>query len=166
MDNFIKVIKALLNALMTVIIIIGCSFVLLFLIGIEPFVVESGSMEPNIKTYSLVMINKHSNYDDIKENDVIGFKTETGAKVIHRAIKITNEGIETKGDANEVSDGVSVTRSNFIGKNLCSIPKAGYVVKLIQTKRGKIILITVVIVLLLAGILLGEPDKEKKNKKK
>ena len=34
-----------------------------------------------------------------------------------------------KGDANEVSDGVSTNRSNFIGKNLCSIPKAGYVVK-------------------------------------
>ena len=166
MNWFIKVIKALLNALMTVIIIVGCSFVLLFLIGIEPFVVESGSMEPSIKTYSLVMINKHANYDDIKENDVIGFKSETGARVIHRAIKITAEGIETKGDANEVSDGISVTKSNFIGKNLFSIPKVGYGVKLMQTKRGKIILVTVVIVLLLAGILLGEPDKEKKNKKK
>ena len=166
MNCFIKVIKALVNALMTVIIIIGSLFVLLYLIGIEPFVVESGSMEPEIKTYSLVMINKHAKYDDIKENDVIAFTSETGAKVIHRAVKITDEGIETKGDANEVSDGVSTNRSNFIGKNLCSIPKAGYVVKLIQTKRGKIILGTVVVVLVLAGILIGEPDSEKKAKKK
>ena len=50
MNCFIKVIKALVNALMTVIIIIGSLFVLLYLIGIEPFVVESGSMEPEIKT--------------------------------------------------------------------------------------------------------------------
>ena len=165
MDCFIKVIKALVNALMTVIIIIGSLFVLLYLVGIEPFVVESGSMEPKIQTYSLVMINKHAKYDDIKVNDVIGFRSETGAKVIHRAVKITDEGIETKGDANEVSDGVSTNRSNFIGKNLCSIPKAGYVVKLIQTKRGKIILGTVVVVLVLAGILIGEPDSEKKANK-
>ncbi len=166
MNQFIKVIKALLNALMTVIIIIGSIFIFLYIIGIEPFVVETGSMEPEIATYSLVMINKHAKYEDIKENDVIGFKLETGAKVIHRAIKITEEGIETKGDANSVSDGISTNRSNFIGKNVCSIPKVGYVVKLIQTKRGKIILGTVVVVLVLAGILIGETDSEKNVSKK
>lgn len=48
MDKFIKVIKVLTNALMTLVLIIGIAFIFLYFIGVEPFVVESGSMQPTI----------------------------------------------------------------------------------------------------------------------
>ena len=163
MEKFIKVIKVLIDTLMTTIIIIGCIFILLFIVGIEPFVVESGSMEPAIETYSLVFINKHSSYDEVKKNDVIAFYLATGSKVVHRVINITNIGFETKGDANASSDGVSTNRDNFIGKSIFSIPKAGYVIKSMQTKRGKIIVGTIIVVLILAGILIGKPGNKKRE---
>ena len=163
MDCFIKCIKLLVNFFMTVIILIGGIFIILFLVGIEPFVVESGSMEPVIPTYSLVMINKNTKYEEIKENDIIAFNSELGAKVVHRAVKITSDGIETKGESNKITDGISTNKNNFIGKEVFYIPKAGYVVKLIQTSRGKIILGTFAVVLVLAGILIGEPDSNKKK---
>lgn len=164
MNIFIKVIKVLLNTLMTLVLIVGIAFILLYCVGIEPFVVESGSMEPTIQTGSLSFINKHTDYDNIKVNDVIAFKLSSGDRVTHRVINITEEGMETKGDANNVSDGISTTKNNYIGKNIFSIPKLGYGVKMIQTTRGKIVLGTIIVVLLLAGLLFGN-DSNGKHKK-
>lgn len=156
MKNYIKVIKACINALMTLILIIGIIFIVLFLIGIEPSVVESGSMEPSVHVGSLCFVNKHYKYDKIKEGDIIAFELPTGKKATHRVISKTEEGLKTKGDSNEEPDGIITTKENFIGKNIFSIPKVGYVIKATQTTKGKIILITIIIVLLVAGFSLGE----------
>lgn len=164
MEIIIKVIKALYNALMTLILIVGIAFIVLYVIGIEPFVVESGSMEPTIMTGSLSFVNKHSNYNNIKKGDIIAFTVATGDKVTHRVINVTDEGFETKGDANNASDGISTNRKNYIGKTIISIPKLGYGVKIIQTTKGKIILGTVIVVLLLAAFLLGENKNGKHYK--
>ena len=164
MDVFIKVIKSLINGLMTLIIIVGVAFIALYLAGIEPFVVESGSMEPTIHKGSLCFINKHADYHKIENNDIIAFTISTGDKVTHRVINVTNEGIETKGDSNSKSDGISTTKKNFIGKNVFSIPKAGYVVKLIQTKNGKIVLGTIIVILFLSAFFMGDNKKGKRFK--
>jgi len=165
MNKFTNVIKAFLDVLMTLILIVGGIFIVLYIIGIEPYVVETGSMEPAIKRGSLSFINKHVSYESIKENDVIAYTAPTGSKVTHRAIKITDDGIETQGDKNNNSDGISTTKGNYIGKNIFSIPKLGYVVKIIQTTRGRVILITVIIVILVAGFLLDDGKKGKREKK-
>ena len=164
MSTLTKVIKAFINALMTLILILGIAFILLYIIGIEPFVVESGSMEPTIQTGSLSFINKKVSYDNIKVNDVIAFKNNSDARVTHRVVNITDKGFETQGDSNNKSDGISTTRSNYIGKNIFSIPKLGLVVKFIQTTKGKIILITIIVLLVLSSFFIGN-DKKGKGKR-
>ena len=168
MEITIKVIKAFINALMTLTLIFGIIFIVLFIIGIVPYVVLSGSMEPTIQKGSLCFINTHSKYNEIKNNDIIAYTASTGDKVTHRAINITEEGIETKGDKNNASDGITTTENNFIGKNIFSVPKVGYLVKQIQTTRGRIVLVTLIIVLLLSSVLIddkkGKRVKEKVDK--
>ena len=159
MEKLKKVIKVLYNTLMTIILIVGISFILLYVIGIEPFVVQSGSMQPSIQTGSLCFVNKHVKYEDIKVNDIIAFTATTGDKVTHRVINITDKGMETKGDSNEKSDGISTTESNYIGKNILSIPELGFIVKFLQTTKGKIILVTVIIIILISGFLFNERKK-------
>lgn len=167
MKKFLKILNFVFNSILTLIIIIGIVFITLYIIGIEPFVVQSGSMEPKIETGSLCFINKLIKYEDIKQYDIIAFKLPTGVGVTHRVINITNEGFTTKGDNNQTEDLIKTTKQNYIGKNIFSIPKIGYAIKLIQTTRGKIIFGTIVIVLILAGILIGEPSsKKKKNQNK
>ena len=166
MKKFLKILNFIFNSILTIIIIIGILFIGLYIIGIEPSVVQSGSMEPQIETGSVCFINKLVKYDDIKENDIIAFKLPTGVGVTHRVIKITNEGFTTKGDNNETEDLIKTTKENYIGKNIFSIPKVGYAVKLIQTTRGKIILGTIILVIFLAGLLIGEPSKKKQQKEK
>jgi signal peptidase len=85
-----------------------------------------------------------------------------GTLVTHRAIEINDSGIVTKGDNNKVADSNVVTKENFVGKNLFWIPKVGYVVKAFQTTKGKIIAVTLIILLLVFGFLFGE-DKKKVN---
>ena len=164
MKPVIKITRIVLNAITTIIIIFGILFIGLFLYGIQPYVVESGSMEPTIKTGSVCFINKRANYEEMQVGDIIAFKIETGAFATHRIKSITNEGFETKGDANNMVDSIITTEDNFIGKNILSIPKIGFIVKGLQTARGKIILGTIIVVLLLAAFLIGEPSKKSEKK--
>ena len=164
MDSLIKVIKVFVNTLMTLILIIGILFIFLYVIGIEPFVVESGSMEPSIHVGSLCFINKHYDYEKINENDVIAFEISSRIKVTHRVINKTEDGLQTKGDANETEDGIITTKDNYIGKSMFSIPKVGFLVKATQTLKGKIVLVTIIIVLLVAALFVGENKKGKRYK--
>ena len=160
-----KIIKGLINVLTTLIIVVGVIFVGLYICGITPYVVLSGSMEPTIKTGSLSFINKHVKYEKIKEKDVIAFKMDDETLVTHRVDEITDNGFVTKGDANDDKDGGIVTRKNYVGKNIFWIPVLGYGVKVVQTTTGKIVFGTCVVLLFMAGLLLGEDKKKGKAKK-
>ena len=101
MEKFLKVMKFIVNVVLTLFIIFGATFILLYFIGIEPFVVQSGSMSPEIETGSVSFINRREKYENIRVNDIIAFKTPNGNQVTHRVVSVTNNGLETKGDANE-----------------------------------------------------------------
>jgi len=159
-----NIIKKIINVLTTLIIIVGGVFLGLYLIGITPYIVLSGSMEPTIKTGSLCFINKHTSFKDIKEKDIIAYKLSNKTLVTHRAIKITKSCIITKGDNNNIDDGCNVTKDNFVGKNVFWIPKLGYIIKLFQTTKGKIIFISFLIILLAFGLLFGENNNKEIKK--
>ena len=160
-----KIIKGIINVLTTLIICIGSLFIILYIFGIVPYVVLSGSMEPTIGTGSVCFINKNANIENIKEKDIIAFKLRDGTLVTHRAIKVDNSGIITKGDNNKDADSNVVNKENFVGKNLFWIPKVGYVVRAFQTTKGKIIAGAIIVLLLVSGFLFGEDkNKEKINK--
>ena len=104
---------------------------------------------------------------EIAVGDVIQFQTETGVSCIHRTINITETGIETKGDNNDNSDGITTIAQNFQGKVIFNIPKVGKFVEAVKTPAG----IGVIVVIFVAFTLLsyaldnkGEKHEwEKKN---
>ena len=160
-----KIVKKIINVLTTIIICVGGLFLILYILGIVPYVVLSGSMEPSIETGSVCFINKHAKFENIKEKDVIAFKMNDGTLVTHRAIEINDSGIVTKGDNNKDADRNIVTNSNFVGKNLFWIPKVGYVIKAFQTATGRIIAVALILLLLVSGFLFGDDkNKEKVSK--
>ena len=158
-----KIIKQIINVLTTLIIVVGGIFLALYLFGIVPYVILSGSMEPTIKTGSLCFINKKVDIQEIKKKDIIAFKLDDDTLVTHRVNKITEDGIITKGDNNKKVDNGLVTASNYVGKNIFWIPKVGYAVMAFQSTRGKIVLITCVVLLFIVGMLFGDDTKKKKE---
>ena len=81
-----------------------------FLAGYKLVYIESGSMEPTIKTGSFMVLKK-ADFEDIEEGDVITFETDSGY-VTHRFTGLDKEAkkegksayLITKGDANNIED--------------------------------------------------------------
>ncbi|MGL4570181.1 MAG: signal peptidase I, partial [Clostridium sp.] len=97
-------------------------------LGYSALNVMTGSMEPEIKTGSLILI-KDILIDDIKVDDVITVRTNNGSLVTHRVANIDrdNEGIYliTKGDANDVYDSFKVRENMIEGKVMFNVPYVG-----------------------------------------
>ena len=151
----------LITALAAIVVTIVLLYGIGYLLGMRYYVVLSGSMEPVIKTGSLSVVNTKVSYDDIQIGDIIAFENSLGTRVTHRAIKITDEGIATKGDANDMGDGVTTTKENFLGETLFAVPLLGYFLFGLNTKKGIIILITFVVVMWIADSILGCLSEEK-----
>lgn len=141
----------------TSVLVMVFAFMLLGLIsGIRPCSVISGSMEPNLPTWSLCFIDTRISYDEIQTGDIVVYNRRSDdVRIIHRVIEITPEGMVTKGDANSGSDGLSVGRDNLYGKNLFYIPCLGWFSRFTQKPIIRISIIICWLVLLITDIAAG-----------
>ena len=81
-----------------------------FFFGYKPVYIESGSMEPSIRTGEVIVIKK-CGYENIREGDILLFRTGQGYAA-HRFVGIDREALMagqssyliTKGDANSIED--------------------------------------------------------------
>lgn len=146
--------------------VIGVCLAILFLLfyvsGKKPYIVLSGSMESAIHTGSICVVNEKVPYVHIGKDDVIAFR-EGKMQVMHRVLKVHAEGLETKGDANNVSDGITTTPENYMGKVMFSIPYVGYILRFLYTKTGMIISVTIIIAAIICSELLKENKKGKEE---
>ena len=127
--------------------------------------VLSGSMEPAIKTGSIVFVKPVGNY---KVNDVITFPgSGTDAQPItHRIVEAKEaEGTilyKVKGDANDAADWQAVPREEVTGKVFFSIPYFGYLLSFAKQPIGFILLIWVPVIMIIWE-QLGKIRKELKT---
>ena len=114
--------------------------------------VLSGSMEPSIKTGSVVIVKSVDKY---KIGDVITFgaKTKIKTPVTHRIydIKVVEGKVFyiTKGDANDAPDLKEISQKEIIGKVLFSVPYLGYAVETAKKPIGFMSIIIVPAVLII-----------------
>ena len=95
----------------------------------QAVVIASGSMETSISKGDVVIIEKVSDVDKLKLNDVIAYRYNK-IIVVHRLVKkitVNNEPIfYTKGDANNDIDNYKITSDMIIGVVNMKIPYIGY----------------------------------------
>lgn len=137
----------------TAVITIGVLLLIMYLCGIRLYHVKSGSMGELLPVGGVCFVNTYSAYDDITVGDVISFRISDDMLVTHRAVKITEEGIITKGDENNTYDPEPVTRENYIGETVFALPYIGRLLGFFHSLKGKIILAAVGAVLLISGVL-------------
>ncbi|RJR29627.1 signal peptidase I [Candidatus Microgenomates bacterium] len=105
------------------------------------FIVQSGSMEPTIKTGSIAITKTQDNYG---VGDIITFSLKANKKeyITHRVVD-TAEGLKTKGDANEEPDLWTVASEEIVGKTIFTIPYVGYFADFVRTPRGFVVFVVV-----------------------
>jgi signal peptidase len=126
--------------------------------GTNPFyVVSSGSMEPVLKQYDILVVRDGQSFEDLKVGEIIVFhRPEGGDRVIvHRVIEIV-EGrdgdriIRTKGDANPSSipgTDFPITREDYIGRVVYVIPGVGFITQAIAPPVNYIIIAIILAIL-------------------
>lgn len=114
--------------------------------AVQPYLVQSGSMEPTIMTGDIIFVNPQPKYF---KNDVVTFLDNQERTVTHRIIEIDGDVIQTKGDANQSKDTDTIKNDQVVGKVVFTLPKAGYLVAFAKTPVGFTLFIVLPTVLLL-----------------
>lgn len=160
--------------LVGIVVLLALALVGVRLVGLKPFVVLSGSMEPTYHVGSLIYV-KSVDYKTLQVGDPITYMASKDTVVTHRIIEVLVDEEEpdtiryfTQGDANESPDGSSVHYKNIIGKPVFSIPYLGYVSNYIQHPPGTYVAIAAAAVLILLvflpDIFAGDAKKKKEEK--
>ncbi|MFA5095307.1 MAG: signal peptidase I [Candidatus Paceibacterota bacterium] len=114
--------------------------------GFKSYVVLSGSMEPTIKTGSMIIVKPSEQY---KIDDIVTFGPYSKIKppVTHRIVetRVQNGAIVyiTKGDANNSNDTREILGKDIIGKMYLKIPYVGYAVDVAKKPAGFVVLIVI-----------------------
>ncbi len=149
MSSILHIIKGLLAGFLGIFIGIFLFFSigqLIFKNFYKPYVVLSGSMEPSVKTGSVVIVKPADSYFI---GNIITFAPNGNTKdlVTHRIINIEAENGEvtylTKGDANDDPDTWNIKREFIMGKSQLVIPYAGYVVDFAKKPQGFILFVII-----------------------
>ena len=171
--------KKILNTITTILVVIAVLLTIVLvgvrLVGLKPFVVLSGSMEPEYHVGSLLYV-KSVDYKTLQVGDDITYMVSDETVVTHRIIEVLVDEEDpdtiryfTQGIANDVPDGVSVHYKNIIGKPIFTIPYLGYVSDYIQNPPGTYVAISagaILILLVFLPDLFAEDKSGKKSGKK
>ena len=172
-----KTIKRIWNwisgVLVGIVVLLAVALVGVRLIGLQPYVVLSGSMEPTYHVGSLIYV-KEVDYKELKTGDPITYMVSQDTVVTHRIIEVLVDEEDpetiryfTQGDANDIPDGSSVHYKNIIGKPVFSVPYLGYVSNYIQNPPGQYVAIAagaLLIMMVFLPDIFASDEKEEKKK--
>ena len=161
--------------LVAVAVLLAIALVGVRIVGLQPFVVLSGSMEPKYHVGALIYVQS-VDYKELKVGDPITYMVSDDTVVTHQIIEVLVDENDpdtiryfTQGIANDVPDGVSVHYKNIIGKPVFSNPYLGYVSNYIQNPPGMYVSIAagaILILLVFLPDLFADDKKKKKEEEK
>ena len=140
------------------------------IMGMKPFIVLTGSMEPEIKSGDLVVV-KEANEKELKINDIIAFRyTKEDVVLIHRIVGIEeNEGkilFTTKGDSNETEDKLNIEYKNIEGIYSFRLNGIGTIAMFIKTQPGIAISLLTIVTIFISWQFIKSLKREKETEKR
>ncbi len=147
-----RILKIFYSVLFVVFIIIAFFVILTttnLVKGYNFYVVMSGSMEPAIKTGSIVGTKEK---DEYTKGDVITVmvNNDPNNTYTHRIVEIKEDSYITKGDANEDNDADPAFKDSILGSVFISIPLMGYIVNFAKQPTGFLLMVIVPAVIIIA----------------
>lgn len=165
------------SVLLALIVLLAIALAGVRALGLTPYAVLSGSMEPTYPVGSLIYVKK-VDPSEVQVGDAITFVVNDDLLVAtHRVVEVKKRTTRcqavldengaagnplfeeipleepayyytTKGDANDAVDGAQVYDKNLLGKPVLAIPYLGYLSAWLQTRRGRTISICIAVALL------------------
>lgn len=144
------------------------------MIGYQPYIVLTNSMEPEIPTYSLVLVKKFKKDEaiDLHPQQIITFHAERfGQNVIithhFNKVEVTDDGTiiyRTNAAGKDNLDSYQTTREDLIGTYLFHIPYIGKIILFLKSKFGFILYGEFIIIFLINSLIRARwEEKENKN---
>ncbi len=179
MRKIIKIAVGAFYALFIVAVVVVGATVALSVFGkagtYQLFVVESGSMKPNIEIGSVLLVQPTSQVRKVasplasptfNKGDVVTYLSGDNP-VTHRVVGVEGSGgqfsYQTKGDANRTPDQAKVAEKQILGKVILTAPYVGHAVSFAKTQLGYIFLIVVPITLIIYSEILAIISETKKT---
>jgi signal peptidase len=142
------------------------------LTGATPYVVLTGSMQPQMPPGTLVVV-KPVDADEITTGTVLTYQLESGKPTVvtHRVTSVGVDGkgelrFGTKGDANKEPDTRQVMPVQIKGERWYYVPYLGYVTSVITGEQRQIGLVTVVVGLFgYAGVTFVSAARDRRRRK-
>ena len=164
-----QTVKRILSLTSTILVVLVVLLAILLvgtrLVGIKPYTVLSGSMEPTYHVGSLIYVVEVDPLT-LEVDDPVTFMMNETTVATHRIIEVIPDETDpnvmryrTQGDNNDTPDGDPVHSKNVIGKPIFTIPYLGYVANYVQYPPGRFVALGVCILLLILAIF-STPDKK------
>lgn len=128
------------------------------ILGYSYFEVLTGSMRNEINISDIVIVKSQANY---QVGDIITYKSKNYV-VTHRVVKVEENILVTKGDANNISD-EPIYKNQVIGKVVHKIEKAGIYIKVFTDIKVIVLMFIIImlIVFIMSEIEMGNNYSEK-----
>ena len=137
-----KILKNLITITAALAGIIGVLALILVLAGFRPFILKSESMEPIYTKGSLCWVNTRVDLDSVEIGDVLVYRSPANTLVLHRLVDKSSSvytstlPVVMQGDANSMSQDVTLSSINFIGREAFTIPRLGMMVEHILSNNA------------------------------
>ena len=130
---------------------------------VNVYIVSSGSMEPAVKTSSVVFVAPKSDYG---VGDVVTYASGSKTTTTHRIVAKDGSKLRLAGDANNAPDPGVIDSEKVIGTVRFTIPYVGYLAAFAKTPRGFILLVIVPATIIIYEEIKGLFSEIKKKLKK
>lgn len=131
--------------------------------GIKPFIVLSGSMEPEIHKGDIIL-TKVVDPESLRVEDVIAFRDAENTVTTHRIIDIVEEsGVEyfiTKGDNNSTQDRNLVEKSDVEGIYIMRVPGIGSMMQSLSQPTTIMVLVVGITVIFIIGFTISNKKQQ------
>ena len=142
------------------------------LVGLKPYVVLSGSMEPKYPVGSMIYTKK-VDPSELQKGDPLTFRLNSGAVATHRIIEVIQPdkagdklSFRTKGDANAIADADPIPADRVLGKPIFCVPLLGFIANFIQRPPGLYVAVGVGIFVIILSFMTEQlPTRKGKYQK-
>lgn len=148
-----KILKNLITITAALAGIIGVLALILVLAGFRPFILKSESMEPIYTKGSLCWVNTRVDLNSVEIGDVLVYRSPANTLVLHRlvdksaSVDTSSLPVTMQGDANSMSQDVTLSSINFIGREAFTIPRLGMMVEHILSNNAIWFIVAVFVLL-------------------